>query len=323
MQSPSSLQLLPLHITESVVDYVVGSPRSLFFEGEPSDKNKDTYEDTRRQAIMPLLWVCRNFRTIVYSCFCKVYTLELNMISNVVSAQRSSWPQCMRMIEYPTHYLSKELVLRLDQWTMFNGKMREALLNSRFSGFSFPSAQLLILDFIPGKINCSTKAEGMTIESNIIAFAELLWQMAPEATEIKLTSQFFLGQVRKTDKLRFIDTIFQLHQYYNRIGQKSNFVDGFAKVLKSKISDVVCLECRLNGGTPSRIHLSEDNHGRLLQLAQQSAATLQSLSVYIGKVKDATGIILRSDRSRVQYPCLHTLKLYGKQIESSTRARHG
>ncbi|KAJ2820653.1 hypothetical protein GGI24_004422, partial [Coemansia furcata] len=240
------------------------------------------------------------------------------MTLNVVSAQRSSWPQCMQMIEYPTHHLSKELVLRLDQWTMFNGKMREALLNSRFSGFLFPNAQFLTLDFIPGKINCFTKAEGMMIESNIIAFAELLWQMAPEATEIKLTGQFFRGQVCKTDKLHFINIIFQLHQYYNRIGQKSNFVDRFAKVLKSKIGNVVYLKCRLNGGMPSRIHLSEDNHERLLQLAQQSAVTLQSLSLYVGKVKDTTGIILRPDHSRVQYPCLHTLKLYGKQVDPNT-----
>ncbi|KAJ2067935.1 hypothetical protein IW146_002190 [Coemansia sp. RSA 922] len=211
MQSLSPLQLLPLHVVELVVNYVAGNPRSSFFEGRPEDNVKEDEDDGRRQAIMPLLWVCHNFRAIVHPRFCRVYTLVLGVRSTTVSAHRNSWPKCKQKLEYPTNHLSKELVLRLDQWAIFDGKMLNVLSKSEYSADSFPNVRLLTLDFFQGPHHNPTKEEAATIGSNITAFAEYLWNMAPGTTEIELTGRYFTEQVRKTDKRHFIGVISKLY----------------------------------------------------------------------------------------------------------------
>ncbi|KAJ2430589.1 hypothetical protein GGF41_000916 [Coemansia sp. RSA 2531] len=324
MQSLSPLQLLPLHVVELVVNYVAGNPRSSFFEGRLEANVKEDEDDARRQAIRPLLWVCRNFRAIVHPRFCRVYTLELGVRSTTVSAHRNSWPKRKQKLEYPINHLSKELVLRLDQWAIFDGKMLNVLSKSEYSADSFPNVRLLTLDFFQGPHHNPTKEEAATIGSNITAFAEYLWNMAPGTTEIELTGRYFTGQVRKTDKRHFIGVISKLYCYYNGVAQGSTYADTFVSIPEAKMCDLVRLDCKLSDGHSNHGCITDINSDHLLQLVHQSATTLQSLFARVSNIKDVSDlIILWSRGSYAEYPSLRTLKLHGRITVPNIAARAG
>ncbi|KAJ2870257.1 hypothetical protein GGH93_005709 [Coemansia aciculifera] len=323
MQSLSPLQLLPLHVVESVVNYVAGSPRSPFFEGKNIDNANDDDDDARRRAIMPLLWVCHNLRAIVHSRFCRAYTLGLGVRSSTVSAQRNSWPKCKQKLKYPTHHLSKELVLRLDQWVIFDDKMLKVLLSSQYNADSFPSVRLLILDFFLSQPHNPSREEAATIGSNITVFAEYLWKMAPGMTEIRLTGRYFTGQARKTDMLNFIGVILQHYCYYNGVAQGNNYVEAFVSIPEAKMCDLVHLDCKFSDGPSSRGHIIDINSDHILQLVRHNAAILQSLFANVSKIKDISDLILEPSGSYTEYPCLHTLKLHGRMIVPIITTRAG
>ncbi|KAJ2830899.1 hypothetical protein GGI24_001785, partial [Coemansia furcata] len=216
-----------------------------------------------------------------------------------------------------------ELILRLDQWGIFDGSVFKVLRNSQYSGHSFPNVRLLALIFVHGKPHHTTKAEAAKIGSNITAFVEFLWEMAPAITEIKLPGDFFFGQVRKTDKQHFIGVMSQLYQYYNCIAQRGEYVNEFTSIPEANICDLVQLDCMFGDITRSRGHICEISTNHLVQLARQSAATLQSLIANVGKVKDISDIVLEPSGGYVEYPSLHTLKLHGQLNVSNTGARVG
>ncbi|KAJ2581983.1 hypothetical protein GGH95_001784 [Coemansia sp. RSA 1836] len=112
------------------------------------DLDRLIYEDVLEQLI-PLLWVCGNLRTYVYSFYCTAYKLDLLRSSNEVHATRESWPHCLRKIDYPTHHLAKELEITLDPAMVFTGMALDQLSLEPYSGCSFPLVRTLGVRFHP------------------------------------------------------------------------------------------------------------------------------------------------------------------------------
>ncbi|KAJ2826311.1 hypothetical protein FBU31_003480, partial [Coemansia sp. 'formosensis'] len=69
MSSLSPIQTLPLHIVRRIVHHVAGCSR-LQLDGAGYDHQK------RPELLMPLLWVCRNLRDVVYSLYNQQFEIQ-------------------------------------------------------------------------------------------------------------------------------------------------------------------------------------------------------------------------------------------------------
>ncbi|KAJ2451694.1 hypothetical protein GGF42_004198, partial [Coemansia sp. RSA 2424] len=98
-----SFESLPHHVVQKVVDYVASSSRLQFDGVKPGS---DDYKELQ----MELLWVCRNFREVIYARFSKTHKLVLSGPSGTVASTRDSWPSCFRdFANYSPPHLTKEL----------------------------------------------------------------------------------------------------------------------------------------------------------------------------------------------------------------------
>ncbi|KAJ2508994.1 hypothetical protein IWW47_000296 [Coemansia sp. RSA 2052] len=121
-----------------IVDHVAGNSRLWF-----ARSNYSPYE--YNDLLIPLLWVCHNFRFFVHARFCKHYKLTLSARRKIeLSSHRYSWPSCRRDrrdLGYSTHHLARELDVYLDIPTVLNGQAFQLLLDSPYTGGAFPSVR--------------------------------------------------------------------------------------------------------------------------------------------------------------------------------------
>ncbi|KAJ2878555.1 hypothetical protein H4R27_005763, partial [Coemansia aciculifera] len=139
MKYLSAFQLLPPHVVKLIVDHVVGSSR-LRFDGITTDW------DEYKLLQMPLLWVCHNFRAFVHQLFCRVYELTLENDRDRAEARLYSWPTCFKELSYLTHFLAKELWVKLDIKSVYSGKALQLLSDAPYEGRSFPLIRKLIFN---------------------------------------------------------------------------------------------------------------------------------------------------------------------------------
>ncbi|KAJ2867187.1 hypothetical protein GGH94_000990 [Coemansia aciculifera] len=130
MDNLSAFQLLPYHVVKLVVNHVAGSRLQL--------GGAYTGSVERSELLIPLLWVCHNFRTFVRERFCRVYELTLENDRDRAEAVLYSWPTRFKEFGYPTHLLAKELQGKLDIKSVFTGKALQLLSDAPYEGCSFP-----------------------------------------------------------------------------------------------------------------------------------------------------------------------------------------
>ncbi|KAJ2896407.1 hypothetical protein GGI21_005051, partial [Coemansia aciculifera] len=154
MHVNTPLQLLPDHIVKLIVDYVVNKG--------PRDDGVD-YIPHDRPLLMPLLWVCHNFRAHVYALFCRHCELDL----------------------------AKKLTIVVDLRSIYSGNALQKLSIDPYEGCNFPLVGKLSLDlYVDGhdSDDYSTDSEDNGEASqqyppetvaNIAAFVLRLKEMAP------------------------------------------------------------------------------------------------------------------------------------------------
>ncbi|KAJ2319105.1 hypothetical protein GGI00_006475, partial [Coemansia sp. RSA 2681] len=247
------------------------------------DLDRPIYEELLEQLI-PLLWVCGNFRTYVYSFYCTAYELDLLRSSNEVHATRESWPHRLRKIDYPTHHLAKELEIRLDPTTTFTGIALQQLSLEPYSGCSFPLARTLEVRFHPKQgLEKNCPIGSATIEANIGAFMDRLRQMAPKVREVKILHYHDVKYLSKAAKLHFGSLVTQLHQLAKRM-QFHNYTNKFTAIQVDSIRDLAYLHCTVS-----------DVGNLVVQMAQRNASTLQDLILTIHSVTNVSGLIRDTD----------------------------
>ncbi|KAJ2458034.1 hypothetical protein GGF42_002321 [Coemansia sp. RSA 2424] len=247
---------------------------------------------------MPLLWVCRNFRAIVYSHYCTRCWLELCDESNEVKSFWNCWPECLQEIVYPAHDLARELYIKVEAWDVFNGKLSQALSHAPCNGCSFPRARLVKLYFDSREHHDISRRRLSTIRENISEFVDRLLQMAPSACKIDLYGLHVSWHLPEPAKPYFAQLVLQLFQNYKRVSYSVYTSDKLTSCQVNTIRDLVDLNYSIN-----------DDCSNWLQLVRQSESTLQSLVIYLSKVVDISPLIQHADGSYAEYPCLHTLEL--------------
>ncbi|KAJ2467503.1 hypothetical protein GGI03_001530 [Coemansia sp. RSA 2337] len=303
MQSLSAFQLLPPHVVESVVDYVADSPRLLFGDNANTADTDD--KDESRLLIMPLLWVCHNFRAVVHSRFCRIYHMYLYYCPMLSPKNLCSWPKCLQQITYPTHSWAKDLDIDINVFAIIQGDTLEELSQSCYSSFSFPNARSLFLHVCAPERWIADNSTSKKLESNITAFVRRLWQMAPGIREIKIDGSYSSGNVPHYVHSYYDSLVSKLYQHCNRITYMKDYNVALSRIHVGMIHNLVHLDCHMG---PSALI---NNFRCLMQLARQSALTLKSLVVRFEEPGDLSDLV-RPKPGFAEYPCLRTLKLYKK-----------
>ncbi|KAJ2859676.1 hypothetical protein GGH94_005973 [Coemansia aciculifera] len=316
MVSLSLFQILPAHVVQIVVSHVAGTSRLL------SDGVTTASED-HKLLLVPLMWVCRNFRDIACQDFYKSNTVKINGNSVDIDASQHSSSRRLLKFYHSTHCFALELDVVINKFDIFLGRSLDALSCTTFSGCAFPlTRKLRFLFYISYEQKMAwynvqkekqrslvkskqpqlqlqhydAVATAVIVEANISAFVQRIKEMAPKVREIEVVGgSAFVDQSSDTEN--FVSLVVRLFQLATRITYKFDEDTKPLDLRVETISDLV------------NIDIMADSMEPIAQLARQSAGTLQSLCIKTRKPGDISGIIQSAHGDYIEYSQLRVLRL--------------
>ncbi|KAJ2336541.1 hypothetical protein GGI00_000773, partial [Coemansia sp. RSA 2681] len=304
MLTLSIFQLLPEHVVRMIVDHVAGCSRLHY---DATYKGSEEYNLLQ----MPLLWVCHNFRAFVYARFCGKCELRLDEGGDGYVDSRCSWPFCLSKLDYPTHHLAKRLSYQASFWSVFSGKATQQLSDAPYEDCAFPLVRQLTIGLYDDEehrqVFRSHSPDGLDsyppdTTANIAAFVQRVKQMSPNIREVDVWSCPDAEELVRQHDIHAVDLIQQL---YDIVKAKTTITRGCGVLVEylelGPIRNLVNVAYRII-----------DTSSRIMPLIRRNAQTLQSLDLCEIVCVDYTELIRDPDISGrwVEYPCLHTLRLY-------------
>ncbi|KAJ2868552.1 hypothetical protein GGH94_000084 [Coemansia aciculifera] len=148
MSALSLFQFFPLHVVQLIVDHVVGSSR-VAFDGVHTNSRE------YRVLLKPLLWVCHNFRTVVYSRYCSNFELNLSntpfgyLDYDYLRTCRADVDSRMfSKLGCFMHHGARDITIFLDARTIYSGKALEMVSRVPYDGCPFPLARRVAFIFV-------------------------------------------------------------------------------------------------------------------------------------------------------------------------------
>ncbi|KAJ2032256.1 hypothetical protein IWW57_000313 [Coemansia sp. S610] len=298
MASLSPLQTLPLHAVEKIVDYFSDNVRLDF--DDLSDFGGLSNYNTYFKPQVPLLWVCRSFRAVVYLRFCKRYELVFRKGQNGGKAHgyRAPAARCLEQLSGPFHLVAKDVAISLIPTSIYSGEALAALSQVLPDDCSFPSASSLRLVFVAGWDGKDDPPISPGAEANISAFVDWIRRMAPRLKSVKIAGRHRSVDHSEATFNQFNSLITQLFQSVNRISHYCHYGQPHQLLNVDVICGLTYLVCTI--GIECK-HIS-----RLIRL---NAPTLQHVDVYPCGDADLYGIIQGDDGGCIEYPRLRTLQV--------------
>ncbi|KAJ2029427.1 hypothetical protein H4S03_007419 [Coemansia sp. S3946] len=296
------IQILPLHIIESIVGHVVGSSR-LQFDGVIEGSKGHV------SLLLPLFSVCHCFRAVAISKCCRTHTLEIDKVSAKVWVVGSTWLGCLIRSKFPTHLYAKTLRIELGEDHIYNGLALKALLRKPYVDYTFPKVRSLCFKFDFAR-KSEHSADDVTapqdIGANIRAFVRHIKQIAPMVQKVYIKSTRNIS----------IETRLPSQQFNSLASQ---ICQSICDMEFCYLSRPICMDSSLI--TIRRLVYMDVNGFEfepMVHLAWHNASTLQFLNIYLQRNENIAGLIQNADGSYVQYPCLYKLILGTRQSTDSS-----
>ncbi|KAJ1671571.1 hypothetical protein GGF38_000705 [Coemansia sp. RSA 25] len=314
MHTLPAFQLFPEHMVKLIVDHVAGSCRLRY---DNIYKGSDEYKLLQ----MPLLWVCHNFRAFVYARFCGKCELQLEETGDRYVDSRRSWPSCLRKLDYPTHHLAADLYLNLSFWSIYSGKALRQLSGAPYEGCTFPlvrqlEIRLTLGDEYSNALSCYPSSSfdryPPDTTANIAAFVQRVKQVAPDIRKVEAWSYSDVEELVKRRDIHAVDLIQQLYG----IVKTKTAITGYCRLLVEYL-DLEPIRNLVH--VAYRIYTTSS---RIMTLIRRSAQTLQSLELSEIVRVDYTALIRDPDSGGrwMEYPCLHTLRLFSEYETAISRS---
>ncbi|KAJ2347469.1 hypothetical protein GGH91_001809, partial [Coemansia sp. RSA 2671] len=262
----------------------------------------------------PLLWVCHNFRAAVLSNFGHAFILRVHRYDQFVLPSWYSPSLAISQADSSLFHLAKELVVQLDMWSLCADSGLEFLSLDIYEDGAFPhvrSVKFVFGDYCASENGSSFRPNAL---ANASAFVERILRMAPRASEIEMVTDvdfdddydviFDDFSDRSSDRPSdhgqtcHSDMLAQVFQLATRVSHRHS---GFDIILNQEMSLVRNL-VHLN------FQISDGGGANFVLLAQQCAATLQSLSVELFDYEESISFIRDRNGNYVRYPQLLLLE---------------
>ncbi|KAJ2016854.1 hypothetical protein GGI14_003351, partial [Coemansia sp. S680] len=312
MYAPTPFQFLPSHIVQHIVDYVVDSIRVRF--------NKDGVDLKRHEKLLiPLQWVCRNFRYNLHSRFFSECELSLPSSNAEASDSEASdyeasdarinepagvtWPSSPQAPVYPTYHLVKTLRIWMDSWEAYSGEALRMLSVPPYDDVAFPLAKKLsvVLHYSSRRKGYKGSGGGFPdyTQYNIRDFVGRVAEMAPTIGEVYIDMRDETTDEDHEGEGYFTNLSTQLFE----IGNMTVFYDPRCEMAHHINLDYIQDLVRLTSYVDYMA-------AELLPLTRRSAQTLQYLDIRLYFGADITGLIQDPDSGEyAEYPQLRTLKM--------------
>ncbi|KAJ2749691.1 hypothetical protein GGI19_005528, partial [Coemansia pectinata] len=302
MPSLSVFQLLPPHIVQAIVSHVEGCNRLSF--NNPFDDPKE-----RLELPTPLLWVCHNFRDVVYAHYSKHCKILIKCAQNEVETGWPGWPSHFQAHVHPSYRLVKKLTIATDMQSIFSDSALDMLSRTPFGGCSFPRAYSLVCNISwPPRNPSLQEQEAVDVvcprnaEVNVCAFVQRVKQMVRLSNDITVDLPNVPANLHSSFQNLLGSFVAQFYQSASRV---KHFYGGHTIPMlqhSGSIDSLVYFTYESRNETA-------DTSVLLMQLVQRNASTLQYLDLDLKKAVDMTGLIRDAGDNYTKYPCLVTLKL--------------
>ncbi|KAJ2068986.1 hypothetical protein GGI08_000588 [Coemansia sp. S2] len=289
MLSSTPFQFLPPHVVRLIVNHIVGSSRQAFAGFEPNSNEWSTL-------LKPLLWICHNFRAVVYPLYCSRYKLAI--------------ANSKKLPSIPEEESENTLDIEVDEIGIYLGEVLKMLSCAPYSSYSFSLVRRIVfLIFIDKKFpgNLDKVLVGKEVaERNILDFVQHIKLMAPNTKDIWVRPP--------SDTSICVSSSPIYNSLVSKIFQLANCIQ-YSET--NMLLALVELKLEL-GGICNLVHIKFtafhcDKNFR--ELVHQSSITLESLVVKSSRGIYIPSIVRGKDGDFVTYPCLHTLKLCGNPID--------
>ncbi|KAJ2097518.1 hypothetical protein GGI09_003786 [Coemansia sp. S100] len=284
MSSLSPFQTLPPHVVQMVVNYIPGRNHGLLY-----DEYDDSKENMARH--MALLWTCSNFRAIVQLRYCRALCLQLIDKTDI------------------------NLKIELSMPGICSGQALKMLSSGPYTGCSFPLVRSLTFTFIPPpwrRRNYIVASRSRT-NTNISALVQRVKEMAPRLDKVNVAVHEYSPYRSQSTIQDFSSLVSQLFQLASRIEYNTHIETTPMELQLDNVRNLVHINCTCFNSSDEAV-----------QLARQSASTLQILAIKMHQTTDISGLVQDSDGNYAEYPCLHTLKLeYHRELRLSQRPVFG
>ncbi|KAJ2013822.1 hypothetical protein GGI13_002100 [Coemansia sp. RSA 455] len=289
----SPLQILPIHAVEMIVDHVANNIRLAF------NNSNDTTRPTKYYRLqIPLLWVCRNFRAVVYLRFFKCYELRFDRNIDRAVGGPTPYIQCLERFAGPIHLVAHKVRILLRPWAIYSGKALTILSRVPYNGCSFPLARTLEIYLHSSLSTEDATAMPLGAEANVSAFVQRIRQMAPMLNLLKLSGGIDPSNNSEA-AYRLVDSLTtQLVQFVDRVELTHGFDRAPHSMRVDSIRDLTYLHSYFGLGSE-----------QIMQLVRLNAPTLRYLSIVSRVETDLSYIIQDTDGRFVEYPYIHTLVL--------------
>ncbi|KAJ2022653.1 hypothetical protein GGI06_001724 [Coemansia sp. S85] len=299
MHTLSPLQTLPLHIVELIIDYITGSSR-LYADG--------SFDGPERllESLTPLLTTCPGFTAYALARIYVNYDLKLPNIFDSRRSIASTFRTCPSETGPPADLYAKRLTISVGALDVCNGDALRALSRKPFCDRTLPKVRSIKIKYsMPRELDpgydllVTNIINSPTAEGNISAFVQRVKQMAPVASSIGITLDFSLSSEPRLLVQPFSDLVAKLSKHAVDLEYRLDKQPVVIDLQLSGLSSLVYFSLNLTDGGK-----------RILQLARLNAPTLRLLDICVVGIANIASLIRNADGLYVQYPYLHTFKLY-------------
>ncbi|KAJ2743492.1 hypothetical protein GGI20_003715 [Coemansia sp. BCRC 34301] len=337
MSTFSPLQVLPIHVVELIVDYLISS-RKVFTS--PYFKSKE-----HSKLLMPLLWACHNLRAAAHPRYCRFLQVDFTDCAEKYNGGHVGDDlgeyRTYKYLGYDTRHLAKELEIKVVESDVYNGRLLARLDSVPRGCYVFPHARRVTFNihlidrfdeghdddcYLPADEGAAIQqseplvdanAEHLKIEANIKAFAQRVRVMAPKISEVAVRPDYSSSDDIGLDP-NFGMLTTHLYKLVNRVEYKCEAGLYYhycpANMSLSLVSNLVHIKYACNSAPDQFLHLARLNALTLLSLTIDT-------DVGRGHNKygfDFCGLLQGEDSSYTTYPHLIKLKVCAPLDKSIT-----
>ncbi|KAJ2057611.1 hypothetical protein GGI17_005546 [Coemansia sp. S146] len=240
--------------------------------------------------LMPLLWVCRNFRAVVYSQHSGSFYVGLDRRLDKLSTTWTASSGFYVYSDYHEHHFARKLVIYLDEHSVYSGKMLDMMLEKSYCAGAFPMVRSMelhfstLLDSEESNATVPPLSEIPDIEANVNAFLRHTKLVAPKAKDVSV-SGLFGHESTPTIPYHYTQNLLaQLFMLTYRIGFHDRYWTMPFDLPVNDIRNMVHINYQFYNGM-----------GLIASLARLCASTLESLAIKGGEFEDISGLIRNDD----------------------------
>ncbi|KAJ2909184.1 hypothetical protein GGI21_002134 [Coemansia aciculifera] len=251
---------------------------------------------------MPLLWVCDNFRKVVYAKYCREHNIDLGREQESRVPSWPLWPRCLNDIGRFAPNLVRTLSFYVSIRSIYSGEALSILSSAPYDGCAFPKARTTRCAFYLSLVDLDDAEHATDIEGNIRLFMDRVKQTIPLPKDVTVYPGHIAANMPRDVSGHHYTSLISL------LCQLSH------KVYYRALVPTLSLEMHADG-VRNLVHFwyqSMDegiDHSWALGVARWNAPTLQLLNIAAALPTGISALIRGLDGDCVRYSFLESLEL--------------